>query len=527
MSKFLLITKINLLNFFNLQKVNNSKYKSVNKRNYFRLIILIAAFIYLAYYVYYLSYNLMEGLISLNRPNLLFGMLFLITSMFIITSNIFKIKGILFDFKDYDLLFSLPIKRNTILLSKLASLYILNLIYTILFMIPGYFAYTKFLEFSYPLLYFLLIFVIPIVPIVISIIIGIIISFITSKFINKKIGSYIVNISLIILFFFITFKFDGMSNIDMANYSSSSISNISNYYPLIDIFLRLINNFNIIDLLVFLIIPVVMLLIMIMILNILYDKIREGLIKNYTSDNYQISKYQNNKPIVSLYKKEMKRFLSNPLYPINTIFGCILLIVMILGIMIFNDNFIAKILNINELSDFLQKQILMIISIFCVVSSTTSCAISLEGKSLWIMRMLPIKGINILESKILVNLTFLIPTIIISASFFGIYLHLGLLDFILLYLIPFAYALFTSELGLLLNLLDHKFDYTNEIQVIKQTLPVFLTIIIGILFVIIPFTIEVLNTNNCIILFLTVFIVDIILFIVLKSYGVKKLNNLY
>ena len=68
MSKYLLITKINLLSFFNLQKVNNSKYKSVNKKNYARVLLLIFAFLYLAYYVYYISESFMPGLIELKVP---------------------------------------------------------------------------------------------------------------------------------------------------------------------------------------------------------------------------------------------------------------------------------------------------------------------------------------------------------------------------------------------------------------------------------------------------------------------------
>ena len=121
MSKYLLITKINLLSFFNLQKINNSKYKSVNKKNYARVLLLTIAFLYLAFYIYYLSNEFMPGLIAMNVPNLLFGLMFLMVSFFVVTSNILRVKGVLFDFKDYDLLFSLPIKRNVILLSNFSS----------------------------------------------------------------------------------------------------------------------------------------------------------------------------------------------------------------------------------------------------------------------------------------------------------------------------------------------------------------------------------------------------------------------
>ena len=244
MNKYFLITKINLLSFFNLQKVNNSKYKSVNKKNYARLLLLIVAFSYLAFYIYYLSNEFMPGLIAMNVPNLLFGLMFLIVSIFIITSNILRVKGILFDFKDHDLLFSLPIKRNVILLSKLTSLYILNLIYTILFMVPSFIAYIRYLPLDNYFLYFMLLLIIPIVPMIFSIIIGIFISLLSSKFINKTIGNYVVNLTIIGVAFFVSFKLNGVTTMDMANFSSNSINSVSKFYPLVNNFLNLITKQN-------------------------------------------------------------------------------------------------------------------------------------------------------------------------------------------------------------------------------------------------------------------------------------------
>ena len=526
MNKFFLITKINLLSFFNLQRVNNSKYKSVNKKNYFRILLFVFVFLYLGYYAYFISYNLMPGLISINKPHLLFGIIFMIVNMFIIFSNIFKIKSVLFDFKDYDLLFSLPIKRNTILLSKLFSLYLLNLLYTVIFMIPAFVAYIKFLSFDNTLIYFLLIFIVPIVPLVISIIIGIMLSFFTSKFINKTIGGYIMYILIIAIAFYVSFKLDGMTSVDMANMSSNSIDKVGGYYPFVDIFLRIITNFNWPDLLIFIIAPLVLMVIMSVILDTSYDKIRAGLIRNKVSDNYQIREYRGNIPLVSLYKKEMKKFLSNPMYPLNTIIGCIMLIFIIIGLLVFDDSTIAKLFSINELSAFLQKYVVLMICLFCVLSSTTHCSLSLEGKSFWIVKMIPVKIRVILFSKILVNLTILVATVIISATFFGIYLHLAFIDFLILYLMPLAYSFFISQMGLLFNIMDPKFDYANEVQVIKQSLPVFLTLIVGLISVIIPLSIHELNTAYCILVTGIIFIIDIILCIVINTYGVKKINRM-
>ena len=120
--------------------------------------------------------ELMPVFISINKPLYLLSLLFAICSAYIFIANIFKIKDLLFDFKDYDLLMSLPVGRNMVLASKITSLYITNLLYTLVIMIPGYLAYISFLDLPHDWLFFVLLPTIPIIPILLSSIISIIIT---------------------------------------------------------------------------------------------------------------------------------------------------------------------------------------------------------------------------------------------------------------------------------------------------------------------------------------------------------------
>ena len=201
MSKFLLITKINLLNIFNVSKLISFRSKTDKKKKVFKSLIITGIFIYVAVGIYILIHELMPAFISINKPLYALGMLFSVCSLYIFFANIIKIKSVLFDFKDYDLLNSLPISRNIILASKIVSLYIVNLLYTIVIMIPGYIAYINFVDLPHDWLFFILLPTIPVIPILVSSIIGIILSWITSLFSNKNIGSYVSNILLITVAF--------------------------------------------------------------------------------------------------------------------------------------------------------------------------------------------------------------------------------------------------------------------------------------------------------------------------------------
>ncbi len=526
MNKFLLITKVNLLSFFNFGKVTSSKYKTEKRRNFYKILLLLFAFVYLSYYVYMMVDTSMPNFIALNKPTYLLGVLFTYSCLIILVSNVFKVKNILFDFKDYDLLMSLPIKRNIVILSKIVSIYLLNLLYTMIIMIPGYFAYIKYLNLDSSFLYFFLIFIIPIVPLFLSLIIGIILSWLTSNFKNKTIGSYIVNISLIVIVMLISFRTDSASSIEMANSSINSIDKFGNIYPLMIIYLRLISSFNIIDFLLFIGVPAVLMSIFIYIIDIYYSKIRLKLLKTNVKDNYEIKTYHQNSALSSLYKKELKKFVSNSLYVLNTIFGCILIIVFIILIIIFKDNTIAKLLTVPDLGDFLKKYVFIGLSLLCAMSSTTHPSISLEGKSLWILKSIPVHTDTIFLSKILVNLTFLIPTILISGTFFGFYLHLDSISFLLIYLMPLGYAILASVSGLIFNLLSPNFDFDNEIRVIKQSLPAFLSIIGAFLVVIVPISIKEITINYLISITASIYIIDVILAYILHIYGKNKFSKL-
>ena len=518
MSKFFLITKINLLRLFNSTRNNSSKFKSERKKKSLKIITIALIIGYLLWYVYSLSKTLMPSFILLGKPLYLLGFLFAACSLFILFSNIFKIKGILFDFKDYDLLMSLPISRNMVITSKIVYLYIINLLYTLIIMIPGYIAYISFVDLAYDGLFFLLLFTIPIVPILLSIIISIILSWLTSFFKNKNIGGYVVNLLLVFIVLAISFKAGEMSELDMANKGVDLVNSFSYYYPFTTLFVNLLTSFNIVSMIIYFVLPILLMLVFILFINKGYIPLRARLLKSYIKNDYEVGKYYTNSPLKSLYLKELKKYFSNSLYVINTAFGCIILVFLIISMLLFNDSMISRFSKIIDMNELIKSNIFIVLSGLCVLSCTTNSSISLEGKNLWIAKMLPVSTDQIFLSKIMVNLTILIPTIILGATFFGIYLHLSIGSIILLYLMPLVYGVFTALMGLLLNLLFPKFDFDNEIRVIRQCLPVFLSILIGFIVII--------NSSSIIVITSVMFLVDIIIFIALHFYGNRKFRRL-
>ena len=523
MSKFLLITKINLLRMFNSTKSNSSKYRSERRKKSLKTLGVTLIIGYIMVYVFFLAKSLLPSFIAIDKSLHVIAFLFVICTIYIFFSNLFRIKTILFDFKDYDLLMSLPIKRSSVITSKIISLYILNLFYTLIIMLPGYIAYITEANMPHDIIFFFLLLTIPIIPILASSIIGIVITWITSFFKNKNIGGYVVNLLIVFIVLFISFKTSGLSENEMVVQSISVVNSFSKYYPLTRIFVELLEKFNIIGVLIYFSLPVLLMTIFITFINIGYIPLRNRLLRQNIKTDYEVKGYKTNSPLKRLYLKELKKYFSNSLYVINTAFPCIVLIILVFFILISGSDIFSKLSSNINLKEMITSNIFMILSGVCALSSTTNSSISLEGKSLWIMKTIPVSSDTIYLSKMLVNLTILIPTIIIGGTLFGIYLHFGLTEFIFIYLLPLSYGIFATVIGLLFNLLFPKFDFDNEIRVIKQSLPVFLSILTGIIMAILLFSIfgkQLLLITSIMIL------IDIIMIIILHYYGDRRFVRL-
>jgi ABC-2 type transport system permease protein len=100
---------------------------------------------------------------------------------------------------------------------------------------------------------------------------------------------------------------------------------------------------------------------------------------------------------------------------------------------------------------------------------TSAISLSLEGKNLWILKSLPIKAETIMFSKILFNILLVLPISIFAILMFGISIQIGFVNQILLIVLASAFSILTSTVDGIVNLYMPKFNYTNDVEVIKQS----------------------------------------------------------
>ena len=192
------LIKINLTLFFDIHKIINAKTTKERLINITKFIIILAVYIGLGIAAYKYFEFMFEGYKVLKIESSLLHFSFAAVSSMMLFTTIYKAGGLLFNNKDFDMILSLPIKRYKYILSKLITLYLLNMIYSLLIMIPSLLIYVQNVKVDLIFyIYYLITFLImPLLPMIVATIIGSLISTISSRFKNRN----IVNIVLFTLY---------------------------------------------------------------------------------------------------------------------------------------------------------------------------------------------------------------------------------------------------------------------------------------------------------------------------------------
>ncbi len=483
------------------------------------------------------SYMLAEPLHKVNLTYVMLSMFLTLVTILTFMSGIYKSQGILFDAKDSDLLFSLPIKRSNILFLRIFKLILFQYIYNLMFLLPAFIVYIIFERpgLSFYLISILMTILIPLIPTVVSSIIGYLVKTISSKFKAKKIIQTILSIIVFLIIYILSLRLnDFIENIAT---KATSINDMLTkiYYP-IGAYIELITDFNILTLVKLILICIVPLIVFIYIGSKFYFKVvfnsKETSTKSKKLKETDLKEKKT--PLKALTIKELKRYFSSPVYMFNTCFGIILILVMsfflfIKGETAFKDMLKTMDFDINTTIDFLFYIIILFAG---MLTSITSSSISLEGKTINITKSLPVSEKTILNSKILMALTIELPFILISILLFIIKFTPSLTYTITIILLGLIVPTLTAVIGLLVNLKYPKLNFSSDTEVVKQSISSMISIFSGMGLAIISifgigyFSENYPLTNLMLIHVLLLMIITFILYKLLMKIGPKEYRKL-
>ena len=182
----------------------------------------------------------------------------------------------------------------------------------------------------------------------------------------------------------------------------------------------------------------------------------------------------------ALFVRELKRFTSSASYMLNTAMGSLFTLMATVALAIGRESIRAITfdpqLNLRSYSALMAIAALLTMSSMSVI---TAPSVSLEGKNIWIIQTMPIKLREVLKAKIALHVVITLPCAFALAVCSSIVFGLNAADFICVTLSSIVFVLLFAEWGLFLNLKMPNLNWSSETTVIKQSMPVFLTMFSG------------------------------------------------
>ena len=531
MNNLALLMKNNLVNETGINKLKYADKKEKSKA--VGMVLLIAfTIIMFSVYGFVTCFYLSDFLIEMNKMELLLILGILGATLATFFNSLYKASSYLFQSRDYEMLASLPIKQSTILSSKILALIVNNYLFATAFLIiPGivYFIKVESSIFYFPFLIILTL-VAPLIPIVISSLLAFMITNISSRSKKSNMVSIVLNLSLVVIVLVLSFNLQNVM-VSIVQNSTSIIEATQKLYPPAYYFVDALKNGNVISLVVFLIVSIVPATLFVYLFANNFNKINSKLGETYKANNYKFKELKSSTPVIALFNKEIKRYFSSNIYVMNTFVGMIMLVILTMSILLIGYDKMAQILEINVIKDMILLQILGM-TLFCLLMTNTTCvSISLEGKNLWILKSSPIEEMDIFKSKILLNILLTIPISVISFIALSFKLNFDIKTTVLSIISLVLLSLFSSTLGILINLLYPKLEFTSDVAVVKRGASVLITMICNFLYILaicgVGYVLKINNINIFLILGnVIVFISVFVLYGILKSKGVKMFRNL-
>ncbi len=475
-----------------------------------------------------LFYNLMigSGLKFFDSTSLLPAIMMSVTCIIIFMTTVFKIKGTIFGFRDYDLVMSLPVSTGAVIACRLLILYAFNFMFVIIMIIPMMIAYGILEQpgIVFYIINFTAMFFIPLVPIVAASVLGTAIAYAASRFRHSNLLNIIFSLILLLAVMGSSFFIGGNAE-QLLDIGKALTDRVNSLYPLAQLYTDAAVHYDIPAFFVFITISLGAFLIYAAVVAKLFIKLNTIILTGRARGKYKMGELKTSSPLTALYRKELKRYFSSPLYVLNTGFGIVLLTIGAVALL-FVD--LEKLIGDPTAVQVLIANVPLYINFCVIMTCTTMASISLEGKSLWIMKSLPVSAGTVYLSKIAVNLTVAAPALI-DMIIIGIALKLGVMQTLLQMLITVACVVLIACYGLIINLLFPNFNWTTETVVIKQSAACMITIFSGIGYVIIQLILSFLLPSallsNLGYLLLTV-VLDVVLYILLTGYGVRRYREL-
>ncbi|MHC1787044.1 MAG: hypothetical protein AB9880_08300 [Christensenellales bacterium] len=466
----------------NLLRLNELRHTK-DKKQRLRLAGLLVTYLLLAVmgllYAGFFAWSLYQG----GLARLLPGYMTLLVSAMTLMLALTRAQGSLFAPRGSEMLFSLPLRGSSILISRLLGLYLSALGFCLCLLLPAWVFYLMAGYYSLPTLLRLLLLTLfmPMLPLALGIVLGGLIALLVSRLRQKNLIG--MGLTLLVLAYFMVWIYTSpYENLDQQGYLQDLVmrlgARLEGLWPPSGLAARAAEG-SIGSLLLFMALGALSLGLLAALMAPRY----RGMLQ-FFSRLGSASRRTGRKPLsplLALTRKEARRLLSSPIYLMNTAMMAWLGPVMLLIVLIAKPGLVQGLVGTPGVGEILMPLLPIAAGSFVSLSATTTVAFSIEGRSAWLMCTAPVSRRTLLLGKALLSLLNAWPACGAMALMISLALRPPLLTALACLLLPMAMALFAAFMGLWIDLSRARYDWENEQALVKSSAQTLLAMLVSFL----------------------------------------------
>lgn len=463
----------------------------------------------------------------------------LITTILTLVEGIYKAGSLLFNCRDDDMMLSLPIKKSTVLFVRVFKLYVFEVAYNALFMLPAMLAYA--LQMQVDWTFFLAsaaaLILLPVIPVVLACIIGGIVSGVSAHFKMKNIVQIILTTVILLGVLAVVGNLEGLMA-ELAKHATSINDLLTKLYYPAGAYVSMVTDFSWLNFIIFLGVNIVLFGLMVLVLGKVYYRINSR-VKIVKTGAHKLEYEVKKRSVVgAIIHKELKKFIDTPVFVINAGFGLVLFLAATIIISINFESLGGLLRNygvesVDGLGDiaknFAPALLFGLLVMASLMSSITSSVISLEGRSFNILKTLPVKPITIIMSKVLTAVLIMMPFILVGDIIMFVRFDFSILQILMILLASFILPMVAEMIGIAMNLKYPKMNAASDAEVVKQSTSPMVATFLGMGFTILSAYLIITTISNGVPMDLVLAVgtliyavIFVLLAIYLKKVGTKK-----
>ena len=372
--------------------------------------------------------------------------------------------------KDNDLLLSMPIPVDTLMASRLLSVYLMGFMYSAVVIVPTVIVYWAVVPVTAGAVLggVLLVLLISVFVLTLACALGWVVAKISLKLKHKSFVTVLVSLAFIGGYYFFYFKAQAVIEDLLANAAVYGARIRGAAYPL-----YLLGRVGIGD-------GAAMLAVSAVILGLfaaLWLLLRRSFLKIATATGHtERRRYREQAAVrrsasAALLAKELGRFASSPNYMLNCGMGTLLMPVAAVVLLWKRGALLTALNGVfgGDAADMLPVLLAAAVCLLAAMNDMAAPSVSLEGKSLWLSQSLPVTPWQVLRAKLTMQLLLTAVPVAVCLACAALAVPMTAAELAMLTAVSLLFTAFSALLGLFLGLRMPNLTWTREIIPIKQS----------------------------------------------------------